>query len=653
MNMATMIRFSMVLAAASGTGFAGLADTLRVPSEFPTIQDAVDAAHDGDTILVADGVYTGVGNTNIIVVNAVTIRSENGPQNCVIDGEHAQRGFMFMLGELDGFTITNASAGGQGAAIRAAQGALIRNCIISSNVSETGAGVHCLESGVTISDCLFLGNVADEGGSIFAEEAGVTIIRCAFERNSAEDGGAVYLADFGGSSSIVDCLFVDNSAEYGGAIHVRGTGSRIHNSVMVGNSADESGGAVYCYAGTLEITDCTVRGNVIDTSGGAGIYCRFSTLYARNCAVTENTGNGGILLYDSDATLVDCVIAQNTGGSGILSFNSDLTLIDCVIAENSAPYSGGGIHSSGGPLTMINCVIADNEADALGGGIRAGRDTTLIGCLISGNRAGSFGGGTYIGQGLITNCTLVGNQAPRGSGIFMVTDGLAVRSSILWNDGTDEIAVDSGIPAVRYSNIRGGWPGRGNISDDPRFVDPEGGDYHIRLDSPCVDAGDPQLVPQPGAVDLDGEKRILNCRVDIGVDEVPDVPPVDCNGNGRPDPCDIVQGFSFDCNFNGVPDECEPDMDGDGVIDACDNCIDVSNSSQADFDGDGLGDACDPDIDNDGVENALDVCDFTLVGAAVDSEGRSLGDIDKDCDTDLDDYGLFQRGYTGPTVEIP
>ena len=84
----------------------GLAETIYVPSDYPDIQAAVDYATDGDEILLADGVFTGLGNYDINMLGkAITVRSQNGnPDDCVIDipGQHngvSQRGFLFLSGE--------------------------------------------------------------------------------------------------------------------------------------------------------------------------------------------------------------------------------------------------------------------------------------------------------------------------------------------------------------------------------------------------------------------------------------------------------------------------------------------------------------------------------------------------------------------------
>ena len=94
------------------------AATIRVPDNFSTIQAALDAARSGDTVIVAKGVYKGAGNKNLdFKGKAITLESESGPTQTIIDCEGMGRGFYFHSREtkdavLKGFTIKNGSPGG-------------------------------------------------------------------------------------------------------------------------------------------------------------------------------------------------------------------------------------------------------------------------------------------------------------------------------------------------------------------------------------------------------------------------------------------------------------------------------------------------------------------------------------------------------------
>ncbi len=127
--------------------WASAADLL-VPGQHANIQAAINAAQNGDTVIVADGIYSGSGNRDIdFLGKAITVRSASGPVNCIINcapGYH--RGFRFHLGEgaqsvLDGLTIKyglapeepECYASGGGILCRDGSSPTIRNCILWHN----------------------------------------------------------------------------------------------------------------------------------------------------------------------------------------------------------------------------------------------------------------------------------------------------------------------------------------------------------------------------------------------------------------------------------------------------------------------------------------------------------------------------------------
>ncbi|WP_196892358.1 thrombospondin type 3 repeat-containing protein [Aureivirga marina] len=79
------------------------------------------------------------------------------------------------------------------------------------------------------------------------------------------------------------------------------------------------------------------------------------------------------------------------------------------------------------------------------------------------------------------------------------------------------------------------------------------------------------------------------------------------------------------------------DMDGDGIADENDNCVDVANADQADNDGDGIGDVCDDDDDNDGIADIDDNCQYEANEDQADNDNDGIGDV---CDDDDDNDGI-------------
>ena len=148
--------------------------TINVPTTgYPTIQAGIDAAVNGDTVLVADGTYTGDGNKNLdFKGKAITVISKNGPNNTIINCENDGRGFWFHTGEsensvLSGFSITNGQADFGGGIACFSASPTITDCIITENATESftpfdglGGGIYCEASAPIIRDSIISKNSA-------------------------------------------------------------------------------------------------------------------------------------------------------------------------------------------------------------------------------------------------------------------------------------------------------------------------------------------------------------------------------------------------------------------------------------------------------------------------------------------------------------
>ena len=137
----------------------------------------------------------------------------------------------------------------------------------------------------------------------------------------------------------------------------------------------------------------------------------------------------------------------------------------------------------------------------------------------------TYGAGLFISNSniIILNSTISNNKAQHSAGGIDCDDSSPIISnSIIWGNwaglGPADIRIDSGsTPTITYCDIKGGWPGTGNIGADPLFVDATNGDFHLTYSSPCRDTGDNSAVTEP--TDFEGDPRIAYGTVDMGADE--------------------------------------------------------------------------------------------------------------------------------------
>ena len=163
---------------------------------FDSIQEAIYAAQDTEIVTVLDGTYTGPGNRSIYFDRAITVRSESGPENCIIDCQRISNGIWFSweLGPdavLEGFTITNGLAEGEwpyGGGIYCDMGSpTIRNCIIKNNQAVSGGGIYLDYSNAPIEDCTITGNTATgQGAAIASWKSNPVLTNCTISNNSPD-----------------------------------------------------------------------------------------------------------------------------------------------------------------------------------------------------------------------------------------------------------------------------------------------------------------------------------------------------------------------------------------------------------------------------------------------------------------------------------
>jgi parallel beta-helix repeat protein/predicted outer membrane repeat protein len=531
----------------------------NVPDDYDTIQEAIEAAVDDYIVLVGDGTYTENINFN---GKAITVKSVNGADATTIYCNVAGSVVTFSSSEtaasvLDGFTITNGSAGEGGGIYCGDSSPTITNCTISGNSADDGGGIYCGLSSPTITNCTISGNSADNGGGIYCGFFSLpTITNCTITGNS--DSG-IYCSL--SSPTITNCTISGNSADNGGGIYCDNSSPYITNCTISGNSAVSipgfpntgNGGGIFTYESSPVIINCTITGNSANDGGGIGGWESSPTI--TNCTITDNSassGGGGINCSSSSSpTITGCTITENTanyGGGGIYCWaSSSPTITNCTITDNSAGTNGGGIGGWGSSPTITNCTITGNSASS-GGGIWCDGVTAITNCTITDNSAGTNGGGIggWYSSPTITNCTITGNSAGSGGGGIYCGESYAfslpivVINSILWGNTAASIGDEaylydaSSALDISYSDTNaagieglGTTTGSDNLDNaDPLFVDdtntdPLLRDYHLTADSPCIDAGtDTYLVDEVNIVpedDIDGDAR--DSSPDMGSDE--------------------------------------------------------------------------------------------------------------------------------------
>lgn len=388
----------------------------KVPAQYKSIQAAIDAAENGDTVLVAPGVYREhidfEGKT-------IVVTSQAGPEKTIIDGGGKGSVVQFQHGEtlasvLNGFTVRNGSDNEQGSA----------------------GGIYIGNATPSITSNIVTGNAG----------CGIAILF-----------SSAYIA-----------------------------GNTVTNT-LPGNGYCTAISASIALQGASSFGTTSIVRNTIEDSPAGGI--------------------AGISTWSVNTVVIDENVIRNNAGGGIGSVNGgNLVITGNLISGNigSSPISGlsnsGGIFLSATPIVVNNTILGNSEAPA--GAPLTGPQVDLP----------YFDANSYFANNIVVG----------------VDTGSAVECGMSsMPSGTAGLVRNNDVYSPKGSSFGGGCSHEGarngNISEEPRFVNPEGPDYSLLPSSPAIDAGT-NAAPDLPVYDIDAQPRILagksgKLTVDMGAFE--------------------------------------------------------------------------------------------------------------------------------------
>ncbi len=314
--------------------------TLLVPSQYPTIQAAIDAVPAGAqrTVQVAAGTYHesfALNGKDVIVRGAANNAT-------IVDGA--------------GLAASIATLSGNEPATAGLEQLVFRNATVGTRIYpkalfRVGGAVYGLQSSAFIRSCRFENNRSDYGGGAYLLYCNMLVENCVFTQNTGVSQGGG-LMTFGTTGTVRNCAFTDNRCGVAGAGSGSGfksAGARIAGETVLlaactftGGIAPVSGAAVEHYENTvgvpgiLRISGCTITGNSsgLGAGGVSVIGGMYSCVLTGGTAICSNTTRNvdGPYLIEGSVTVCDCLAdlthdgAVNGGDLGVLLSNWGLTL---------------------------------------------------------------------------------------------------------------------------------------------------------------------------------------------------------------------------------------------------------------------------------------------------------------------------------------
>ncbi|HIB51477.1 MAG TPA: hypothetical protein EYO40_09480 [Phycisphaerales bacterium] len=530
------------------------AATINVPADFATIQGAIDASSNGDTIAIAAGTYyefninpngkaiTIYGDTDVYGMPAVTIDAQ-------------QQG-----------RVVECSA-------QETSSTVFANLVITGGNSQNGGGMAIIAASPIVENCTFTNNAATiEGGGVYTASSAATFISCRIIGNTATRGGGLKItgSKLGGNDpTLIDCIIAQNTGqdggEFGGAggIDISGnSGALLTTTTVCGNWPSQIEGPWQNMGGSCAQGDCVDSdGDGLpdicesDEDGILHVPSEYGAIqdaidYALNgetVLIQAGTYSEGFVIEAKSITISG---ETNTDGTPAVTINGYASvfnsLTQSIVIENlhffeCLGYLGGAMAVANANPAINNCVFTNNVGYYYGGAIAFVYEcnSTLTNCTFIGNQGGYSAGALYISTYVgdvgpnitMVGCVLEGNAAPTAGAIYIEESSLTL--------------VDCEITGNVFTDLKNGM---GGGIDAPASI--------LNLTDTTVCGNTPNQINGEWT-DLGGNTIADVCAV---------VCPADINGDGSVNVSDILLMISA----WGPCDGCAEDIDGSGEVNVTD-----------------------------------------------------------------------------------
>jgi hypothetical protein len=299
--------------------------TIRIPYDHPTIQEGIDAASDGDTILIYPGTYyenLSVMDKNLVIGSLfLNTNDTTYVEQTVIDG--SGQGVVVYFAHVEepsmlcGLVVQNGNAQyGGGISLNVCTIRISHVNVINNLTMDSGAGIKCYYTKLELSDFIIKNN------------------RATGEYGINGEGGGIWC--YGCQINIYGGMIKSNRADLGGGLLLQNTSGKIFNTTIISNLTGYPGGGIFVSGGHLTIENCSFEEN---QGAGSAVYAQLTNMTFINSIFTHNDWTVIEAAESNHLNFINCTVAENdTQGyhTFVIYWRSIVYVLNCVFF-NEAP----------------------------------------------------------------------------------------------------------------------------------------------------------------------------------------------------------------------------------------------------------------------------------------------------------------------------